>query len=302
MFKKKLFSISILIFTFVSLFFWIFWETYAKNDCELLTDGLRSISEIYADNISQMYPKEDVQIAIDHLIYFCCENWYAKKSKHCPPQDGDWKLLESKLYAQSPYLYDQILDIWLRRLDGDMNAQYEEAWLDKVGRERRERIRTASQLTNWLIPKTVIEKYKYLRKPWADDDDGFSSNNITIISEKWEKYWLKNRYFAMCYISDYIESVINSDIDIDDKIKTQKQTKKCFWLVDEIIQQEFAYMKWVMIQQWARLVSHNMKTYTDEYFTRWRLQPVLEKFANMQAMFLMINQKVNEWTNQCTKK
>ncbi len=300
--KQKITLTLIWILILVSLFFCNFTKTYAKNDCELLKIDSLSTENPYFDKISQIYPKQDIQVAIDHLVYFCCENWYAKNSKYCPKQDEKWKFLTQKLYAQSPYLYDQILDIGMRRLDGDANTQYQEAWLDIFWAKRRKWIRNASMLTNGIAPISVTKKYKEFRKPWIKDDDAFPSSDIDTISQKWSKYWLKNRYFAMCYVADYVEAVINPKISYNSDIKLQKQTKKCFWLVQEIIEQEFYYMKRVMIQQWAKLVSHNMNTYTDDYFTRWRLQPVLEKIAKMQATFLMINQKVNEWTNQCTKK
>ena len=74
-----------------------------------------------------LYPKQNIMVALEHLQYYCCEtNMLAEKQ--CPTKDAEGQY--DALYAESPYFFDHLLEIGLRSLDGETQRQYDEATLN----------------------------------------------------------------------------------------------------------------------------------------------------------------------------
>ncbi len=290
----------------VSVIILFYWWVFAEWDCNLLEHDIANQKFVGLDKISNIFPNNDIKTALQHLVYFCCENEINSveyQKKYCPPMK-DWKLVDKKLYAESPYLYDQLLDIWFRRLDWDPTKQYSTAWLDKLWEEWRKYIQTASSLVEWIAPVSLLNKFKEYWKVEIDESLPDVPDNIDEIKTNWNNYWLKNRYLAMCYVSKYIEDYIKAiywPFNFNDKALSDNNTKKCVYLAKHIVDQEINYFKWVMIQQAWRFIAKAFSTYTDDYFTRGRLQDLLEEFSLMQSDFFIVNQKVNKATNQCSK-
>jgi hypothetical protein len=59
----------------------------------------------------QVYTDKDLATAHRHLKQFCCEKYLSDDSCSGLPKTKN-------VYAQSPYLYDHLLNIGMRKMDG----------------------------------------------------------------------------------------------------------------------------------------------------------------------------------------
>jgi len=285
MFKKikKIFFINIFIYFSFSF-------SFAKYDCDL---SLKNVDDYRLDNISDVYPKENIKTALDNLKHYCCEKNILSVD-FCPKKDNNWQFLQKRYYSQSFWLMDHLVDVWFRYLDWDTLTQYDDASLESNWTKRREFIRNHAKSINWVSPNLIIENYNVF---WNSENKQIPVHNMDQIKMNWQNWWLGNKYIATCNIAWYIQDVF---LDKDNS-RENSDVKKCKEFAWQVLKNEFNYVQYVMIQQWASFIVSNLRSYTSEYFVNSKLREMLENFAKMQATFLMVNQKVQEWTSVCTQ-
>lgn len=262
----------------------------AKYDCEL---SFESSDNPKIQQIQAIYPKEDIQTALDNLKYYCCEKNLIAQAE-CPAKDANWQFVQKVYYAQSPRLMDHLIDVGFRKLDGDSAVQYSTATLDDKWVWRRKLIRDSAEAVNGVSPNVILTNYKNYRD---SDLQTIPTHNINnIVNNRWN-WWLANRYIATCDIAGFVQDRMYNY----NNSRANKDVVNCKKLAWQVIDDEMNYMKYVMIQQWANFLASNIRTYTSDYFVNSKLREMIENFSKMQSNFLMINQKVQEWTQICTQ-
>jgi len=105
---KKIFMMIVMLFVLVSF-------AYADDDiwdCEFFENNSLVDWETNSKNMnmSAAMPKEAMEKAINNLTAYCC-NTKKRNKDHCDTTNSD------ELYPESVYLFDHVLDVYLRRLD-----------------------------------------------------------------------------------------------------------------------------------------------------------------------------------------
>lgn len=122
------------------------------NDCSLVRSYVDKNGQVLPGNgswstvfnntaLMEVFPPEHVDIALNNLRAACCE------TSAFATQEGD-ELLDicntgippTRQWPQSLFLYDHIVDIWFRSLDGvdDLRYIYPGMRVDAKAQERRE--------------------------------------------------------------------------------------------------------------------------------------------------------------------
>lgn len=300
-------------------FFWIVFfvgeSVYAGGDCKMFstnTDGIavpELASEILGNHQGSFvfYPEQNVLVALQHLHYYCCEKGEIEE-ENCV-----WLSFNDMYYAQSFYLFDHLIEIGWRSLDGDANQQYPNATLSPHGVEWFQIMRKMAIAVHGAIPWVVIAYYEKFRKPeqWTfamyieePRKTIKNSNFVKWFTKKYDEedwFGLKNKYLGMCFIVQVMSTELRWETQTSNR-NNKKVINSCLERANDRIKAEFDYVKQILIQQWANLVVSSLKNYADAYFVRGRMQELLQKFGDLQWLFVTVNQKFNEGTKQCVSK
>lgn len=182
------------------------------NDCNIVTEkeAIGSMRLYSIMNYSGVLPQEAFAKAILHLQAYCCNQKKIQCSatlvKKLPPE---------KTYPQSPYLFDHLIDVTMRRLDGVPGKLVYDLPVDKAGKTRRDAITKLANNTNGEQASTVKEefiKYRTLHKKATKDMDTvkklFGGENTSGFS-------LADRYNTVCRLmKDIYEEIQDKKTDI----------------------------------------------------------------------------------------
>lgn len=214
-----------------------------------LTNG--TFSTRFTEAFGDAYPVENARVAATHLLAYCCEKKWTN-AEDCAGAGLATVLPGSLLYAESPYLYDHLIDVGFRRLDGDEATQYPDAKLDDAGKTRRKNIRDYATATNGVIPRIILEQYGMAWEveksiPYSSE----TNPDFKTISKNRSTYGLKNKYFTTCYLAQYINNGFISAHDVRESttVGNTDLYNSCIRLANTVIEKEFNYVKFVMIQQ-----------------------------------------------------
>ena len=108
-------------------------ESILGQDCTSFTRVPHNSYQYF----SSIYPQQLLEVAQNNLWNYCCKY----ESKVIPREMMSYCTDHAtKDYVKSPWLFDQLVDVGFRYLDGVQSLQYENAPLDAKGKERREKI------------------------------------------------------------------------------------------------------------------------------------------------------------------
>ncbi len=321
--KKHL---TILISALWCIMLWL-WQSHAQsvssNDCSLAQayrsilsdseDTLLSERELIKGiNESWYYPVEAVTLALDNLSSYCC--FWVKQIPNSLCGNVK-KNLEN--IPTSPFLFDHLIDIWLRRLDGDPDNIYgNEGILDKQWVARRETIREEATNIAWVPSQAIYSKYietrgkdnsKWLYKYSAWDNDNACKLFTEPLSASFnltDKYTLQCD-IALCIYRDITQNNAlgssNSPYLVSDvTYKLENGYANCKDMTHTRVLSELEYVKATMISQWNQFVLNHTEAHTNQYFVWSRLNRLMTKRLKQLTWREIINRKVVEWTKQCS--
>lgn len=293
---KKIIIIAIMLLACLS-------ATYAADkdwDC-LLVLWRNSILSSRDENIvltglvSSM-PKEAMEKAFDNLNKYCCDAKII--SSNCNTTN------DKTLYPESIYIFDHILDIYLRRLDAKVendnwkNLMYN-LTADWSGQEWRDYITECGNDINWRQPLEIKTKYEAYWT-WSKNIASFIDNDtktkedwtssIKAHIDRYEDWTLRDKYNLACDVVNYI--VENKPIDW--KWLTQSEYKLCKDLTNARIDREYTYVQTIMMQKANELLWSNVNSYISDYF-------VYDKLSNLQQIMFDINTSFSEINDGVTK-
>ncbi len=273
----------------------IFTRTHA-DDCGMQGYNLQDWQH---ENI---FPKVAMEKALGNLKKFCCSNDTLKWTLDCSTANVGWN------FPQSKYLFDHILDIWLRRLDAKIENENGENLIyglnpDTIGSEWREFITSHANSPQGSVPLDIVNKYKQYREikwnsltrwspnasmPWTVDD--FEDYNNWSL---WEKYiW-------MCESSIYLYWIMKWEDNLD-KARISTIYPSCRNLINTRIQNEYDYTKAILMQKWNTLLRININTYLSNYFSQNKMTELLKLIFNINNTFNEVNRGVKELVLKCS--
>lgn len=284
--KKLILSITITLLAFMG-------TTFA-HDCGLVV-GM-DLSGIKYDTIlpSPEY-KTTIEQAFINLKAYCC----LQKNISC--SDAEKAILPKSNYPKSPYFFDHLFDITMRRLDGVQSLAYG-LEPDPTGKKWREYTDAVAKNPNGVQAKTIQETYKEYRTlhPEATKNLNTVAKNFFEINN--ETLSLADKYSKVCPLMKWLYEKIQSEPTIIwTKFETNSFFKKCDNLVNKRVSQESAYVKILMTKKSTQLLNETMKAYTKTYFVEDKLMDLWTLVNKVKDSFQTIVQQAAA-SKSCTTK
>ncbi|MDR2540445.1 MAG: hypothetical protein LBD11_01335 [Candidatus Peribacteria bacterium] len=230
--------------------------------------------------------KDSLNAAFLNLKANCCANaeFKGENSNSCK-QDVDYLPTNT---PKSYYLYDHLLDITMRRLDGIKNGNLNpQAQLDPLGQERRElitKIMEAEKGTTPGIITTFYEKYRTINSNnlliGFEQDSSKSANYYTTQMttgenkaklENYNNRTLAERYKNVCNLVGYTYFLFRGDTNakaVSDTKSRLLNGNRCTNLINMRLNVETIYVKNVTIQKSNQALTDTVKGYFTYINTR----------------------------------
>ena len=287
--KKTILTITIISLGLIQVTF-----ASLSNDCNILTDKKNTIpidkmiegmvngygAKWYAD----VLPAEAFKKALTNLKAYCCTQSF---KKYCSADDINNK---TTYYPKSAILFDHLLDVAIRRLDGITWLAYNLS-PDPTGLERRTKITEIANSATGMVAKKIENLYTGYRE-WHIRTTmntgtviaGYKTNNIATLS-------LGDKYNTICQIVKEIYNTYASSAIIWSDIEANSFLNGCKRLVKERIERENGYVKILMVQKSNQLLDEGTKAYTKTYFVQEKLMALWNLIAKVKDVFETIIQQ-----------
>ena len=277
---------------------WKFWSLVYSNewsfkivDLPRWTDKNKFTNFLTIEEQNNIITKDDLNTAILNLKKYCCDN------------DKKWGLTDeictrdknffNDNVPDSPYLFDHIFDVIMRRLNwqsGDINIYTKTKMsLDDKWTKRREFIDSQAEATGWSNPETIIAEYwnlwtqneyniaqKIYNAFWYFNNEDFltyvswkwgteDSKSIANSFKKYDDWTLYERYINACALSEYFYALLDYWVDSTDKSRviSNLSNLSCNDMVLKTINWENRYVS-LVTQRSSNLFLSN---YVEWYFS-----------------------------------
>lgn len=277
---KKILSIFIISFSIFSTF------SMAEWNCDKFSSSGIILSGWDEKNIKEIFPKDAIEKAFENLWKYC-----------------NYNKNDNSFFPKSDSLFDQVLDVYLRRLDAKTwtnNSDDLTYWisLDEEWKQWRSFITEKWNSINWNIPYIIQNEYEKHRKSTQILDDWNLKENwyaewkskIEQAIDKISERSLYDKYALACDISMYI-----SDIKIDDI-----SYSKCKEMTRNRINAEYEYTKSILLNESNIILTNNMWNYMNKYFVQDKLSNLQQMIFDISTLFWEVNKGVAKLTPQCS--
>ena len=294
--KKNLYLLFWLIF---GLFLFSFSSVFAgQNDCDIVKNDIKDLwSEL---DYTNLFP-EDARIqALTNLKAYCCEKNILDK-EDCKDEVFLYP------YPESPFLFDHLLDVGMRRLDATAMYDLEP---DMVGKEWRDSIREAAIDVDGKFASSIDEKYKKYRTldksdyslsfdTLAKSQKLVEDRNVMLnLNIKYSSATLYQRYWEQCWIAYVLYRDVRGHYKknflIDDWFPICKE------VVANRISNELEYTKTLVLQKSTKVLTDNIHVYLYDYFSKNRLMNLQETIFAIADLFTTIAKSFPWWTSECS--
>lgn len=273
--------------------------TITNDSLQKILPETSSFGSIGYDSLS-IYPLETLVTAASNLQGYCCSRWSLSDAECTGAPD---------VYPDSSFLYDHILDVGLRRLDGSEDGLlYNKDIMEPSAQERYETINDHATNIDGIAPLLIQNDFAQFF--WnGDQQHNFPSiSTLTTIgnSAECQQYnkdisqaSLKSYMLAQC---DIAYCVYNDIQTINNGISTTDLTywyNTCKSIVEQRVNQELNFVQWVMLTQGDRMLNNSWESYTQDYIKDNRMTTLIESWTQHVSLLEIVNQKVDEWTKSC---
>lgn len=297
------------------------------------TNGYEYTKFLTIDQQRKIIRKDDLNTAILNLKKYCCENgkWnlWVDTCKKDKPYFNDNAL-------DSPYLFDHIFDVIMRRLNGlnwEKNIYTKTKMsLDDKWEERRNRIDKEAKSVSGSTPQTIITKYQQFWKQspssswynitkkiywvfWNEDNLNFlsyvswkaweESRGISEAIQNYDKRTLYDRYINAWALSEYFYALLWApDKDKRDTIARLKD-KNWSWILlcDNVIAKQIDWEN-----NYVTLVTQRASNLFLYNFIEWYFSYLYERQQKLQKLWkdssdrrLDVTREIECLQNVCTK-
>lgn len=236
----------------------------------------------FDEDVASILPEEAVARASMNLRAYCCEQKMIRNTEKNTEICKDQDIPTGRHFPQSQYLFDHLVDVMFRRLDGNPELIYVDVPLHPRAIDWRKNIREYAVVPEWKLP---IELINAAMDDWVSPDaDGllFLYNTVCDVA-----YW-------------YYESLAWSKESPWAQATTRAYLDTCPVITQSIIQYELMYIRMVIDLLANRSLWHSMSTYLKDYYANNRLVNLQSTINEMVGAFTTVNRFYVEWTKQCS--
>jgi hypothetical protein len=230
-------------------------------------------------------------MALQNLRAYCCSTKLISDDKICKNADS------SNNFPESPYLYDHIIDVAIRKRDGRTDNAYK-LKVDTKTVEYRNYMNEIATLPEGKSPDTIITKIKELWIPKTSST--IESYSTAVCGKTTQRNELTNKTLYeklsnVCTISRCAyDAMVKNIPNKDSTIATAIGYEKCQNMISEKIYAEFTYMNSVINEAANRKLQKNINEYLTNYFARDRLINLQNKIGETYDAFAVVNRFVQE--------
>ena len=287
----------------------------ALHDCDTITWDIKLFGDYSLNGellkFSNVYPKEALEMAIKNLTSYCCKNVLNQQKGPLDSRCKDTINLTDN-YPESPYLFDHLIDVGLRRLDGINTYGLKP---DDTGNTWRTFIRWAATNPDPTVPKTITGSYAkywslhtvYIFKKIHLKIENMSTGEIWTLATFLGEYnnqatlsvSLADKYNNLCRIARniYEKKPWEKVVIWGDKLsKGRSYYTDCQGMVANRINQEHTYIKWILINKAADMLQKNFEA-IHKQFVQDKLTALQETISRIRDMI----QTVVRQAPYCTK-
>jgi hypothetical protein len=285
---------------------------YLIDDSGSINGGLieewRKNSNEYLFGIEQeVYPDEAITLALEHLQAYCCDEKFLKNgddATYCPKNI-------SKQYPESGFLFDHLLDIGMRRVDGDPDTIYDRVdLLNPQAAAWRKRIKENGSEWSGNPPALIYSEFQKKRQA----DKNKESSPLPVVDqvdfrrercEAIQDYESVNLLFeSQCDIAFCMTEYLRETSERRGYLGTFDNDNyvtyyTCRDRVQQRVDAEYNYLERVIRSQANALQEEVLSTYVAEYTIGQRLPLLSEKILKRLAWLEIINTKYEEGTKMC---
>lgn len=315
-------SMKRIIFTIIISFVCVLWISFsdnvATNDCTIATMTNEKYNFLPSGKYSHIMPDEAMSKAFENLRYSCCQTGiFNITGTECTDYDA-----ENSIFPESLYLFDQLLDVYLRRLDAkqeDVNGWDLVYWLepDSLWKEWREFISQIANDSEGTPPTMINEKYRTIWK-WSiffedypdADNRTFWLQNVESKSSNYEDWTLADRYNNACNIVMMLYFNIFNPLEENHWSEynnaTAKQSKlvsiynSCKNMINDRVDSERSYTEAIMQQKWSVFLDDTLNAYLNSYFLENKLSSLHDKVFNRWSIFKEVVKSVSKLVKNCS--
>lgn len=258
--KKIIFWISLL-FLFSSLVF--------ANDGDCTSTNL--LQEDWL-----IFTQDDVKIARSHLLYYCCNEGKGGIN----PDDCS----TAEPWPESPYWFDHLIDIGIRKLSGREDQLYPGMILDTKAKEWYEFLSDPKKAKN---PTAISEEYKKNWKANPAPTIDTLENSFKDFKEMSEPS-LRDKYTNLCMVAVYMVKNVTSSNKID--IVKDWYYSRCVSLMSKKIDEESLFTVAISQNSAATMLSDSWTSYTN-HFLQDRLMKLRDKMIAISSYFNILLKK-----------
>lgn len=254
---------------FILLVFPIFGS--ANDDCT-------AINAAYPTDFLKFMPIENFEIARKHLIAYCCRE---KPTLEVLIEKCD--NLEN--WAESPYWFDQLLDVGLRSLDAREEEMYPDMIPDPLWKEWREFITDTEQTKNMEKVQQEYIKYWWFSMGFPTLDQGLNRGYIWALSSA-PTLTLADMYMQYCFVMMimYQEGLGLKNINVTNYYDA------CVGMVKNRIDNESSLALLVAQQSSANMLLEGLTSYTKQ-FVQGRLMLLYDKLVAISNLFVTVGKQ-----------
>jgi hypothetical protein len=231
------------------------------------------------------FTDKDLWMLFWHFHQYCCLS-LLDESK-CDDKQSPY------YFAMSPYLWDHLINIGFRKLDG-VEDHCNVMWFDcdnratvpNLSTERRDTIKEIAEDREWYPPAQIEQLfYKY----WWDT----AKNEKAYAALEQKKYaqvdTLRAQYRALCIevanIQWWLDPLSGAESEYTSATDWQWLYKHCQDLADDRYLQEAQYVRTLMVEKWVEFLVQNLQAYSLDYFIDNRFNSLSDKYTELEWCF-----------------
>lgn len=256
----------------------------------------------------QSFPIENLKRALINMKAYCCRQKLLETKLFFETCEADKSLWwDSDKLPFSPMLFDQLLDVALRALEGNITQTYSDAIWDPLALEWRDLMDEFGWSTGGILPQAIQNKfneywkpqpeYELIRYDWQSSAAYLSQINQMEHDKKilsnFDDRSLYTKYMNICPIVTYLTFKIDGgNIQARDMLS---MFNSCYEkVIPNILKQESDYVESTIITKSNTLLNDGMSNHIEHYFFKTRGESMLAKMQNTSSYLQQIVRLVSK--------
>ena len=243
----------------------------------VMDENIDSLVNWYSYTYEKILPAKAFRQALVNLKSYCCQKMIKKSCASADIQNI------KKPFPESAFLFDHLIDVTMRRLDGITGLAYNLS-ADPTALERRTKMTEIATSPNGKQAKEIESLYTWYR----------------TIHGKYTQENVKNQYnnTGVVSLGDKYNNLCNLMKEIYEKTYTNNKTtiwyaymNWCENLVKDRVKRENGYTRILMVEKSNQLFTETTKAYTKKHFVEEKLLALWNLITKVKDVFQTIVQQ-----------